>query len=77
MKHHQPNIANFWLISLDNIKRKQLLNPIRESVKGLIYCYWRTANSDSIRLYQIFNRLFNFLLSKNGQVLWSTIIPLG
>lgn len=59
------------------MKRKQLLNPVRDSVKGLLHCYWRTANLDSVRLHQIFNRLFNFLLSKNGQTLWSTVVPLG
>ena len=77
MKHHQPNIASFWLVSLDSTKRKQLLNPIKDSVKGLLHCYWRTANLDSIRLYQIFNKLFTFLLSKGGQTLWSAIAPLG
>ena len=77
MKHHQSNISTFWLVSLDNTKRKQLLNPIKESVKCLLHSYWRTASLDSIRLYQIFNRLFNFLLSKGGQILWSAIVPLG
>ena len=55
----------------------QLLSPLHESVKGILCSYWRTSNLESVRLYQIVKRLFNFLLSNSGQGLWLTFVPLG
>lgn len=75
MEQHTPNLANFWLDSLDGKQRRQLLHPLKHSLSNLLCCYWRTDLPDNIRLYQIFKRLFNFLLSSGGKGLWMSISP--
>ena len=77
IEFHMQNLGSFWLVVLDSSKRKQLLSPLHESVKGILCSYWRTSSLESVRLYQIVKRLFNFLLSHSGQGLWHTFVPLG
>ncbi len=76
---HRPNLASFWLVSLDNTKRKQLLVPLKDLVKSILQSHWRTTvlyNLDSVRLYHILNRLLSYMLSRGGKGLWSAFVPL-
>lgn len=75
MEHHIPNLANFWLDTLDVRQRRQLLSPLKHSLSNLLCGYWRTEALEGIRLYQIFKRLFNFLLSSHGKGLWTSFVP--
>ena len=73
---HQPHIL-LSLTPSPSLPSLQLLSPLHESVKGILCSYWRTSSLESVRLYQIVKRLFNFLLSQSGQGLWLTFVPLG
>ena len=73
---HRPNIASFWMVTLDGAKRKQLLAPLKDSVKTLLQTYCRAPVLESIKLHQVLNRLFSYLLSRGGKGLWSAFVPL-
>ncbi len=73
---HRPNIASFWMVSLDSTKRKQLLVPLKDLIKRLLQSHWRTTNLDSVKLFHVLNRLFSYLLSRGGKGLWSVFVPL-
>ena len=70
-----PKMADFWLVSLDSNQRRQLLTPLKETVKSLIQSYWHKTNLCRVRIYQIFNKLFNFMLSRGGLGIWTSIAP--
>ena len=76
MLTHRPNIASFWMVTLDGAKRKQLLIPLKDLVKSLLQSHWRTTNLDSVKLFHILNKLFSYLLSRGGKGLWSAFVPL-
>lgn len=68
-------MSKFWLVALDASRRKQLFNPLRDSIKKILSQYWRTESLERVRLYQIFRRLFVFLLSSGGKGLWMSLAP--
>ena len=75
LEQHLPNMASFWLTSLDARQRRQLLLPLKNSISSLLACYWRTDYLEGIRLNQIFKKLFNFLFSSGGRGLWTSFVP--
>ena len=75
LTNYLPELAKFWLVTLDGRQRKQLLCPLKDSLASILSCYWRTTNMESVRLYQIFTKLFNFLLSSGGKGLWAVFAP--
>jgi len=68
-------MSDFWLVSLDSHQRRQLFTPLKESLKLLIQSYWHKSNLSKVKLYQIFNKLFNFMLSRGGLGIWTSILP--
>ena len=70
-KFHKPRIASYWLVKLDSIKRRKVIDIVRSNVRALLQKTWRVADVDSLRLFRIFTRVFNRLLWSHGQGLWN------
>ena len=75
IENHLPDMANFWLVKLDLRQRKQLLSPLRDTLRNLLCYHWRTDHPDGVRLHVIFKRLFSVLLSSGGKGMWATFKP--
>ncbi|BFZ00035.1 hypothetical protein BsWGS_03074 [Bradybaena similaris] len=69
-KFHKPRIAAYWLIKLDSMKRRKVIDIVRHNVRNMLQHIWHSADIDSLRLCRIFSRLFNRLLWSHGQGLW-------
>ncbi|CAG5115127.1 unnamed protein product [Candidula unifasciata] len=69
-KFHKPRIASYWLVKLDTVKRRKVIDIVRHNVRNILQHIWHTADIDSLRLCRIFGRLFNRLLWSHGQGLW-------
>jgi tubulin polyglutamylase TTLL7 len=72
---HATNMGAFWLVTLNNSQRKQLLAPVREAVRCLLHSHWRRMELRSLRLHHITSHLMTFLLGHRGGGLWSSICP--
>ncbi|CAD5111784.1 DgyrCDS1059 [Dimorphilus gyrociliatus] len=70
-KFHKPRIASYWLVKLDSIKRRKVLDIVRSNVKALLVKVWKSADIENIRINRIFSRVFNRLLWSHGQGLWN------
>ena len=76
-KYHKPRIASYWLVKLDSIKRRKVIDIVRSNVRAVMQRTWRSADIDTLRLYRIFNRVFNRLLWSHGQGLWNCFSTSG
>lgn len=77
-KYHKPRIAAYWLVKLDSIKRRKVIDIVRSNVKALIQRIWRCdADVENVRLYRIFTKVFNRLLWSHGQGLWNCFSSSG
>ncbi|KAL5487314.1 hypothetical protein EMCRGX_G019902 [Ephydatia muelleri] len=74
LKTHMANMAGFWHISLSNMKRKELLDHVREKVRRIMLGYWRTSDLKTVRLNKLVTKLFLFLLSNSGKGFWVTFV---
>ncbi|CAL1536025.1 unnamed protein product [Lymnaea stagnalis] len=70
-KFHKPRIASYWLVKLDSIKRRKVIDIVKSNVRAVLQRVWRTTDIDNLRLYRIFSRVFNRLLWSHGQGLWN------
>uniref|UniRef100_H2ZKE6 Tubulin polyglutamylase TTLL7 n=1 Tax=Ciona savignyi TaxID=51511 RepID=H2ZKE6_CIOSA len=70
-KSHKPKIASYWLVKLDSVKRKKVIDIVRGNVQAIMTRIWRCAEVDQIRLMRLFNRVFNRMHSGRGQGLWN------
>lgn len=70
-KFHKPRIASYWLVKLDSIKRRKVVDIVRSNVRAVLQRAWRVADVDSLSLYRVFSRVFNRLLWSHGQGLWN------
>ncbi|XP_069127593.1 tubulin polyglutamylase TTLL7-like isoform X2 [Argopecten irradians] len=70
-KFHKPRIASYWLVKLDSIKRRKVIDIVRSNVRAVLLRTWRVSDVDSLKVYRIFNRVFNRLLWSHGQGLWN------
>ncbi|XP_022315097.2 tubulin polyglutamylase TTLL7-like [Crassostrea virginica] len=70
-KFHKPRIASYWLVKLDSIKRRKVIDIVRSNVRAVLQRIWRISDVDNLRLYRIFTRVFNRLLWSHGQGLWN------
>ncbi|XP_013397848.1 tubulin polyglutamylase TTLL7 isoform X2 [Lingula anatina] len=70
-KFHKPRIASYWLVKLDSIKRRKVIDIVRSNVRAVLQRTWKCPDVESLRLYRIFNRVFNRLLWSHGQGLWN------
>ncbi|XP_071953872.1 tubulin polyglutamylase TTLL7-like [Antedon mediterranea] len=70
-KYHKPRIASYWLVKLDSIKRRKVIDIVRSNVRSVLQKMWRCPDIESLKLWRIFYRLFNRLLWSHGQGLWN------
>ncbi|KAK6178634.1 hypothetical protein SNE40_011164 [Patella caerulea] len=77
MKFHKPRIASYWLVKLDSIKRRKVIDIVRSNVRAVIQRIWKCSDIDSLRLFRIFSRVFNRLLWSHGQGLWNCFASVG
>ncbi|XP_070563404.1 LOW QUALITY PROTEIN: tubulin polyglutamylase TTLL7-like [Ptychodera flava] len=76
-KFHKPRIASYWLVKLDSIKRRKVIDIVRSNVRAVLQRTWRCNDVETLRLYRIFNRVFNRLLWSHGQGLWNCFSTSG
>ncbi|XP_070195525.1 tubulin polyglutamylase TTLL7-like isoform X3 [Littorina saxatilis] len=74
-KFHKPRIASYWLVKLDSIKRRKVVDIVRSNVKAVLQRIWHSSDVDNLRLCRIFSRVFNRLLWSHGQGLWNCFSP--
>ncbi|GFN85470.1 tubulin polyglutamylase ttll7 [Plakobranchus ocellatus] len=74
-KFHKPRIASYWLVKLDSIKRRKVVDIVRSNVRAMLQRIWRSSDIDNLRLFRIFSRVFNRLLWSHGQGLWNSFSP--
>ncbi|XP_071149049.1 tubulin polyglutamylase TTLL7-like isoform X2 [Mytilus edulis] len=70
-KFHKPRIASYWLVKLDSIKRRKVIDIVRSNVRAVLQRTWRVSDVDNLRIYRIFSRVFSRLLWSHGQGLWN------
>ncbi|XP_032217762.1 tubulin polyglutamylase TTLL7 [Nematostella vectensis] len=76
-KFHKPRVASYWLVKLDSIKRRKVIDIVRTNVRAILQRVWRSSDVDSLRLCRIISRVFNRLLWSHGQGLWNCFSNLG
>uniref|UniRef100_A0A8C8RD55 Tubulin polyglutamylase TTLL7 n=1 Tax=Pelusios castaneus TaxID=367368 RepID=A0A8C8RD55_9SAUR len=76
-KYHKTNVASYWLIKLDSVKQRKVLDIVRTSVRAVLQRVWRVSDVEYLHLYRIFNRVFNRLLWSHGQGLWNCFCNSG
>ncbi|XP_074859307.1 tubulin polyglutamylase TTLL7 isoform X3 [Carettochelys insculpta] len=76
-KYHKTNVASYWLIKLDSVKQRKVLDIVRTSVRAVLQRVWRVSDVECLHLYHIFNRVFNRLLWSHGQGLWNCFCNSG
>lgn len=74
-KFHKPRIASYWLVKLDSIKRRKVVDIVRSNVKAVLQRIWHCLDVDNLRLYRILSRVFNRLMWSHGQGLWNCFSP--
>ncbi|XP_041063777.1 tubulin polyglutamylase TTLL7 [Carcharodon carcharias] len=70
-KYHKPKVASYWLVKLDSTKQRKVLDIVRTNIRSIFQRVWKVHDVESLRLYRIFNRVFNRLLWSRGQGLWN------
>lgn len=70
-KFHKPRIASYWLVKLDSIKRRKVIDIVRSNVRAVLQRTWRVSDVDNLRIYRVFSRVFSRLLWSHGQGLWN------
>ncbi|KPP78298.1 tubulin polyglutamylase TTLL7-like, partial [Scleropages formosus] len=70
-KYHKPKVASYWLVKLDSMKQRKVLDIVRTNIRSMLQRIWREPDVDSLHLYRLFNRVFNRLLWSHGQGLWN------
>ncbi|KAM9686652.1 tubulin polyglutamylase TTLL7 isoform 1-T1 [Trichechus inunguis] len=76
-KYHKTKVASYWLIKLDSVKQRKVLDIVRTSIRTVLPRIWRVPDVDELNLYRIFNRVFNRLLWNHGQGLWNCFCDSG
>ncbi|XP_044157376.1 tubulin polyglutamylase TTLL7 isoform X6 [Bufo gargarizans] len=70
-RYHKPKLASYWLIKLDSVKQRKILDIVRTYVRSVLQRIWKVSDVECLHLYRSFNRVFNRLLWSHGQGLWS------
>nr|XP_033772520.1 tubulin polyglutamylase TTLL7 isoform X2 [Geotrypetes seraphini] len=76
-KYHKPKVASYWLIKLDSMKQKKVLDIVKTSVRSVLQRIWKISDVECLHLYRSFNRVFNRLLWSHGQGLWNCFCNTG
>lgn len=70
-KLHRARVAAYWLVKLDAVKRKKVIDIVRGNVTVIMQRAWKTQDVESIPLQRSFTKLFHRLLWSHGQGLWN------
>ncbi|XP_070642331.1 tubulin polyglutamylase TTLL7 isoform X5 [Bos indicus] len=76
-KYHKTKVASYWLIKLDSVKQRKVLDIVKTSVRTVLPRIWKVPDVEEVNLYRIFNRVFNRLLWSHGQGLWNCFCDSG
>ncbi|TRY82626.1 hypothetical protein DNTS_032571 [Danionella cerebrum] len=76
-KFHKPKVASYWLVKLDATKQRKVLDIVRTNIRSMLQRIWNERDVESLRLYHLFNRVFNRLLWSHGQGLWNCLSSSG
>ncbi|XP_004841438.1 tubulin polyglutamylase TTLL7 isoform X1 [Heterocephalus glaber] len=76
-KHHKTKVASYWLIKLDSVKQRKVLDIVKTSIRSVLPRIWKVPDVEEVNLYRIFNRVFNRLLWSHGQGLWNCFCDSG
>ncbi|XP_029474237.1 tubulin polyglutamylase TTLL7 isoform X2 [Rhinatrema bivittatum] len=76
-KYHKSKVASYWLIKLDSIKQRKVLDIVRASTRSVLQRVWKVSDVECLHLYRSFNRVFNRLLWSHGQGLWNCFCNTG
>uniref|UniRef100_H0VF21 Tubulin tyrosine ligase like 7 n=1 Tax=Cavia porcellus TaxID=10141 RepID=H0VF21_CAVPO len=76
-KYHKTKVASYWLIKLDSLKQRKVLDIVKISIRSVLPRIWKVPDVEEINLYRIFNRVFNRLLWSHGQGLWNCFCDSG
>ncbi|XP_039694617.1 tubulin polyglutamylase TTLL7 isoform X1 [Pteropus medius] len=76
-KYHKTKVASYWLIKLDSVKQRKVLDIVKTSIRAVLPRIWKVSDVDELNLYRIFNRVFNRLLWSHGQGLWNCFCDSG
>ncbi|CAK6441284.1 unnamed protein product [Pipistrellus nathusii] len=76
-KLHKTKVASYWLIKLDSVKQRKVLDIVKTSIRTTLPRIWKVVDVDELPLYRIFNRVFNRLLWSHGQGLWNCFCDSG
>uniref|UniRef100_A0A8V5GHZ7 Uncharacterized protein n=1 Tax=Melopsittacus undulatus TaxID=13146 RepID=A0A8V5GHZ7_MELUD len=76
-KYHKTKVASYWLIKLDSVKQRKILDIVKTSVRAVLQHVWKAPDIENLHLYRLFNRVFNRLLWSHGQGLWNCFCNSG
>ncbi|KAM6414769.1 tubulin polyglutamylase TTLL7 isoform 1-T2 [Rhynochetos jubatus] len=76
-KYHKTRVASYWLVKLDSVKQRKVLDIVKTSVRAVLQCVWKAPDIENLHLYRLFNRVFNRLLWSHGQGLWNCFCNSG
>ncbi|RXN35600.1 tubulin polyglutamylase TTLL7 [Labeo rohita] len=76
-KYHKPKVASYWLVKLDATKQRKVLDIVRTNIRSVLQRIWSEPDVESLRLFRLFNRVFNRLLWSHGQGLWNCLSSSG
>ncbi|XP_072830210.1 tubulin polyglutamylase TTLL7 isoform X2 [Vicugna pacos] len=76
-KYHKTKVASYWLIKLDSVKQRKVLDIVKTSIRTVLPRIWKVPDVEEVSLYRIFNRVFNRLLWSRGQGLWNCFCDSG
>lgn len=76
-KYHKTKVASYWLIKLDSVKQRKVLDIVKSSIRTVLPRIWKVPDVEEVNLYRLFNRVFNRLLWSHGQGLWNCFCDSG
>ncbi|NXU89112.1 TTLL7 polyglutamylase, partial [Xiphorhynchus elegans] len=76
-KYHKTKVSSYWLVKLDSIKQRKVLDIVKTSVRAVLQHVWKAPDIENLHLYRLFNRVFNRLLWSHGQGLWNCFCNSG
>ncbi|XP_063284061.1 tubulin polyglutamylase TTLL7 isoform X2 [Pelobates fuscus] len=76
-RYHKPKLASYWLIKLDSVTQRKILDIVRTNIWTVLQRIWKVSDVECLQIYRSFNRVFNRLLWSHGQGLWSCFCSSG
>ncbi|KAM8930275.1 tubulin polyglutamylase TTLL7 isoform 2-T2 [Pelodytes ibericus] len=76
-RYHKPKVASYWLIKLDSMTQRKVLDIVRTNLRSVLQRVWKVSDVECLHIYRSFNRVFTRLLWSHGQGLWSCFCSSG